>query len=246
MYYEAQFEQQLIVEQMVDAPLLGRAFSYFYYSLAIQFQGVKLYPTRFGRENEGAIGSDRIFNLASATLLGLEQQADHLFNLAVHCTPRHSINALYSYFNDFIILLMARARNHDLVFSRGRSDLIFPYQDIIDSWDSEDETVIKAALLHLCDEQMKQVASPPSADYFEFDNITWQFYPYAALMLMKLRLNKGLTNPIVEHPAFGQLNNLLPDELTKLPVDDTLTAVVKRMKQQGFDENEVFCLTNLP
>lgn len=245
-YYETVFENNLLIDETINNEYLGKTLSYFYYSLASQFQGVKFFPKRFGRERHNAIAADKLFNLANAILLGLEKPTEHLFNLAIHCYPRYCINSLYSCFNDFIILLTARSRGYELRFTRIESKFAFPYQDIIDQWNSNDEAVIESALLHLCDEQVKQVASPPSAGYFEFDNMNWQFYPYAALLLMKLRLNSGLSNPTVIHPAFGELNCLLPNELTELPMDETLTAVVNRMKMQGFDEDEVFSLTNLP
>jgi hypothetical protein len=245
IYYEMVFEQIIIADNVVDTHQLGLSLSYAYYSLAIQFQGIKLFPKRFGRERDGAIQPYEVFNLATATLLGLEQQTTHLFTLVKHCYPYGGINALFSYFNDFIILLAGAVRGYNISARTNRKEP-FPYQAIIDHWDSTDDSVIEKALLHLCDEQVKQVASPPSADYFEFHTLNWQFYPYAALMLMKVRLNKGLTNPSVSHPAFGELNVLLPEELNELPIDDTLSAVIKRMKSQGFDEDDVFRLDNIP
>lgn len=121
----------------------------------------------------------------------------------------------------------------------------FAYKELVTDWDTTDLQKVSCLLQQLCDDQMLQVTAPPSKFFIELGNMNWQFIPYPALLLMKLRQNRGLANPQFEHPGFGALNPLLIDTAVPLVIDDTLAAVLDRARQQGFDDDAIFAAGSL-
>jgi hypothetical protein len=115
----------------------------------------------------------------------------------------------------------------------------FAYQEILDNWQTDDFDLLCDYLTQLCDDQVTQVAAPPSKDFFEFNNMNWQFTPYAALMLLALRAQQGVENPDYKHPDFGQLTKQLISAPVKPKIDEPLNELLKVFNQQGFDEHKL-------
>lgn len=56
----------------------------------------------------------------------------------------------------------------------------FDYQHIVDDWNTVDPDKVTSYITLLCDDQVMQVAAPPSQCVFEFNNMNWQSIPYPA------------------------------------------------------------------
>lgn len=206
--------------------LLGGAINLFCYQRAANL---------LGKEATGLIRPDDTFNICIAVILGDYDNADNIFIYLSEAYNRGWINRSKSHLTDFMLLLFARYKTERL--SCAVND--FAYQHIVDDWDTADPDKIINYITLLCDEQVMQVAAPPSKCFFEFNNMNWQFIPYPALMLLALRKARGIDTPDIEHPAFGKLNDipLVDGEDVHDEVFEQLTA---KLQQQGFDMNAIF------
>ncbi|CAM4081642.1 hypothetical protein [Shewanella aquimarina] len=235
-YCEMQAERELILGDRLDTALLAQALGYGYCQSAIAFKRQSLYPSRFGREFENGVMPESVFNLCIAELLGLSAHAQNLGRFYRIGYPRNWLLRSKSHLSDFVVLLHSAYVGAPVVPTVDK----FAYADIVAHWDTRDLDQVCGFLQQLCDDQMLQVVSPPSKFFVEMGELNWQFIPYPALLLLKLRQNRGLANPEFEHPAFGLINRLLPQAPQPLVVDETLSAWLTRAREQGFDEDALF------
>ena len=177
-----------------------------------------------------------MFNLCLAELAGISLYSQRLFSFYQQGYLCNWFNRSNSHLSDAIILLYAAYQGQPMEPGVAQ----FAYKELIANWDTTDLQKVSSLLQQLCDDQMLQVTAPPSKFFIELGNINWQFIPYPALLLMKLRQNRGLANPQFEHPGFGALNPLLISTAVPLVIDDTLAAVLDRARQQGFDDDAIF------
>ncbi|MCF2915113.1 MULTISPECIES: hypothetical protein [unclassified Pseudoalteromonas] len=231
--YENIAQASLVKDSVIDAEHLSYYLNYGYYELAIAHIKQKRCFIRFGVENEGVISPGSVFQLATAFLLHQYDYARQFYRLFENGYMKNWINRSKSHIGDFIILLFDRAKG-DNTLKPIVDD--FAYQAILDNWNSTDLTKVTAYLNQLCDDQVTQVASPPSKMFFEFDNMNWQFTPYAALMLLTLRAQHGLENPDFDHPGFGNVTSLLLTQPVAPQKDEVLEQLVAKLHEQGFNE----------
>ncbi|MCG7550387.1 hypothetical protein [Pseudoalteromonas sp. Of7M-16] len=232
-YYEMSAQSMLIQEGKLCSNALSHSLCFAHINCIITYFTHKRYVIRFDREREGGVSPDSVFYLVMAVILQQSTRAEHIFKLLQVGYPKFWINRSESHIGDFIILLF------DAV--KGGKQLVpivddFVYTDIIARWDTDDVQELTGYLTQLCDDQVAQVASPPSKMYFEFDNMNWQFTPYAALLLLALRAERGLPNPDFSHPGFGNITQLLPDEPVAPVEDELLSQLLACIRDQGFDE----------
>jgi len=232
-FYEMQAQASLVKGSVLNIEQLGYYLSYGYYQLTIAHIRQKRCVIRFGEDTERVISPGSVFQLATAVLLHQYDYAQQFYKLFQNGYMKNWINRSKSHIGDFIILLFDRVKG-DNTLKPIVDD--FAYQSIIDNWDSTDLTKVTSYLNQFCDDQVTQVASPPSKMFFEFDNMNWQFTPYAALMLLTLRAQHGLENPDFEHPGFGNVTSLLLTQPVAPEKDDLLEQLVVKLHEQGFDE----------
>lgn len=231
--YENIAQAGLVNDSVIDTEHLSYYLNYGYYELAIVHIKQKRCVIRFGEDNERVISPGSVFQLATAVLLHQYDYAQQFYKLFQNGYMKNWINRSKSHIGDFIILLFDKVEGGNTL-----KPIVddFAYQAILDNWDSTDLTKVTAYLNQLCDDQVAQVASPPSKMFFEFDNMNWQFTPYAALMLLTLRAQHGLENPDFEHPGFGNVTSLLLTQPVAPKKDEVLEQLVVKLHEQGFDE----------
>lgn len=240
-YYEILVEAEFVTEDRINYPYLVQAMSYSYYYSAMRFYNLQRFQSRFGRDYDAGISPNIIFNLCLAELAGVSLYTQRLFSFYLQGYVRNWFNRSNSHLSDAIILLYAAYQGQPMEPTVGQ----FAYKGLIADWDTTDLQKVSSLLQQLCDDQMLQVAAPPSKFFIELGNMNWQFIPYPALLLMKLRQNRGLANPQFEHPGFGALNPLLISTAVPLVIDDTLAALLDRARQQGFDDDAIFAAGSL-
>ncbi|TMP30298.1 hypothetical protein [Pseudoalteromonas rubra] len=232
-YYELQAQKLLVQDGQLSLTYVGHSLSYAYLDCVFEYFKSQRFVTRFDRERERGVSPDSVFYLAIAVILQQSKHACHIFRLFEVGYPRHWVNRSKSHIGDLIILLFDAANG-----SKSMTPIVdgFAYADIVADWNTEDLDLLTAHLTRLCDDQVAQVAAPPSKCFFEFDNGNWQFTPYAALMLLALRAQHGLPNPDFSHPGFGNVTHLLPDAPVAPLEDELLSQLLTRIRTQGFDE----------
>ncbi|TMP83181.1 hypothetical protein CWB73_02985 [Pseudoalteromonas phenolica] len=235
-YYQLCVREGLIKQNKIAANSLMSSFTYNFILKAQEYFSLQRYPIRFGRERERAYTSHEVFCIVQGALLGLTCHTDNLFQMFSVGYQKGWHNRLHGRHMDFIILLYDRYKGGALA----PLDCPFEYDDIIENWATTDLNKVTEYLTTLCDDQVVQAAAPPSKGYFDFDNGEWDFIPASALLLLKLREFSGLANPEFTHPGFGHLNPLLEIEQQPLTLDPLLEKVVQRMKEQGFNEDDIF------
>ncbi|RZM69798.1 hypothetical protein C3B51_23325, partial [Pseudoalteromonas rubra] len=201
-------QTSFIQQDKLCSEMLAHSLGYAYINSVLSYFTQRRFVTRFDREHERGVSPDSVFYLAMAVILQQPKHASHIFRLFEVGYPRHWVNRSKSHIGDCMILLFDAANG-----SKSMTPIVdgFAYADIVADWNTEDLDLLTAHLTRLCDDQVAQVAAPPSKDFFEFDNMNWQFTPYAALMLLALRAQHGLPNPDFSHPGFGNVTQLLPD-----------------------------------
>lgn len=234
-YFEMQVEASFVEDGFLLKKQLATCLKYGLMHNAIAYYRQKLALVRYGRELRNRVAPHSIFNLAIATMIERHDKADNLFEFLSEGYSRGWINRSKSHLTDFMLLLFAQYKAERL--SCTVND--FAYQHIVDDWDTADPDKIISYITLLCDEQVMQVAAPPSKCLFEFNNMNWQFIPYPALMLLALRKARGIDTPYIEHPAFGKLNDI-PLVDGEDVHDEVFAALTTKLKQQGFDMNAIF------
>ncbi|MDK2593795.1 hypothetical protein [Pseudoalteromonas obscura] len=232
-YYEMSAQSMLIQEGSLCSNTLSHSLCFAHINCIITYFTHKRYVIRFDRERKRGVSPDSVFYLVMAVILQQPERAEHIFKLLQVGYPKFWINRSKSHIGDFIILLFDAVKG-----GKQLQPIVddFAYVDIVARWDTCDLQELTGYLTQLCDDQVAQVASPPSKMYFEFDNMNWQFTPYAALLLLALRAERGLPNPDFSHPGFGNITQLLPDEPVAPVEDELLSQLLACMRAQGFDE----------
>jgi hypothetical protein len=234
-YFEIEVEASFVGEGFLPKKRLATCLDYGLIHSAITYYRQKLAAERYKRELLGIVAPDIVFNLAIAIILTRYDNAKNLFEFLAQAYSRGWLNRSNSHMTDFIILLYAKYCNEPL--SATVAD--FSYQHIVNDWDTADPEKAAHYLTQLCDDQVAQVAAPPSKCFFEFDNLNWQFIPYPALMLLALRKARGIKTPAIEHPAFGNLTAIDIVEGEDV-VDEVFTKLVDKLERQGFDMSSIF------
>ena len=235
-YYQLSVREELIKQNKIAANSLMSSFTYNFILKAQEYFSLQRYPMRYGGEFERAYTSREAFCLVQGALLGLACHTDNLFQMFSEGYQKGWHNRLHGRHMDFIILLYDRYKGGVLA----PLDCPFEYDDIIENWATTDLNKVTEYLTTLCDDQVVQAAAPPSKGYFDFDNGEWDFIPASALLLLKLRDLSGLDNPEFIHPGFGYLNPLLEIEQQPFTLDPLLEKAVQKMKEQGFNEDDIF------
>ncbi len=223
----------------LDYSHLMRALAYGYIETARAHYGMHHFLARFGRERTGAFGTSALFRLCIAELAGLTREAQQLFHAFACAYQRGSIIRSNGHVGDLVLLIYARYLGRADVTARVDN---FAYPELVMYWDTEDLDKLSQLLMSLCNVQVQQTLALPSKFFTEFDNREYCYWPLTALMVLKLRQNRGLANPELTHPAFGSLNAMLAPTPLALEMDDLLQGILGQMQQQGFDIDAAYAL----
>ncbi len=235
VYFEIHAELDFIKEAIISRTWLVNTLKYGLINAAISLFAYQRAAKLLGLEAEGRVSPEQTFNLCVAVILSDDGNAKNLFEFLAQAYSRGWLNRSNSHITDFIILLYAKYCNEPL--SATVAD--FSYQHIVNDWDTADPEKVAHYLTQLCDDQVAQVAAPPSKCFFEFNNLNWQFIPYPALMLLALREASGIKTPAIEHPAFGNLTTIDIVEGEDAE-DEVFTKLLAKLEQQGFDMASIF------
>lgn len=232
IWYDIHLEQNYITSGRLDKGIFSHCFNSFYYSFCISTRIMVMRPRRFPEAGWASRSLSDHFLLSMALLLEKEDALNNVYKMLKCSYEADAIIRSRSHICDFILLLIAKLKGENIVPSVDN----FCYQGLLDNWDAKDEALINTLLTKLCDDQLQQVIAKPSDLYDEFDNGNWQFIPFAALTVLKLRANLGLNNPDIKHELFSapvdQLLNI--QEVDEVEEDRTLKATIDYLHELGF------------
>ena len=111
------------------------------------------------------------------------------------------------------------------------------YNALAKHWRHLEAEPLVLVLLAVCDEHTRRnVSRKPYGDECDFDYFART--PVEILLVFKLRQELGLANPQFDHPLMNTPLGVLPKEVP-FEFDELLAPVVKRMRQDGFDEEGI-------
>jgi hypothetical protein len=111
------------------------------------------------------------------------------------------------------------------------------YNALAKHWRHPEAEPLVPVLLAVCDEHTRRNVRGKPYDYkYDFD--CFARTPVEILLVFKLRQELGLPNPKLDHPLMNTPLGVLPEE-RPFEYDDLLAPVVKRMRQDGFDEEAI-------
>jgi hypothetical protein len=111
------------------------------------------------------------------------------------------------------------------------------YNALVKHWRHADAEALVPLLLSVCDEHTRRnVRGKPYGD--EFDFLQFMRTPVEVLLVFKLRQELGLANPKLDHPLMNTPLGVLP-KAVPFEFDELLAPVVKRMRQDSFDEEAI-------
>jgi hypothetical protein len=235
-HIEKQVEVTFIQQRVLAEEKLTELLTLAVLHSGISFYGQKMAPQRFDRELLRRVRPDCVFTLAIAVLLNKHDIALKLFEFFKNGYAKGWINRSESHMTDFMILLYGAYSSEILNANLDN----FSYPHIIADWNTTDADKITNYVQQLCDDQVVQVAAPPSKCFFEYDNLNWQFIPYPALMLLALRQRSGLTSPTIEHVAFGNVSELTPTLTSNDELNPIFMQLQMKLEQQGFNIDKIF------
>jgi hypothetical protein len=111
------------------------------------------------------------------------------------------------------------------------------YSALAKHWRHPEAELLVPVLLAVCDEHTRRsVRGKPYGDQCDFEYFART--PVEILLVLKLREELGLPNPKLDHPLMNTPLGVLPKEIP-FEFDELLAPVVKRMREDGFDEEAI-------
>jgi hypothetical protein len=204
-----------------------------------QLHEILLHPVRFkAKPFLDVIDYLQVFYAALGMAMGFREHALRLVRLYVlahrlecFAHPLHmpAMQAILRIFTDYLgepeIALKGEALTHPI------------YNALARHWRHPEAEPLVPLLLAVCDEHTRRTTRGRKYETpvdFEFFART----PVEILLVFKLREELGLPNPKLDHPLMNTLLGVLPQEIP-FEFDELLAPVVKRMRQDGFDEEVI-------
>jgi hypothetical protein len=100
---------------------------------------------------------------------------------------------------------------------------------LLTHWQTPDANALAPLLLAVCDRHTHQAAKTDGPV-----KLRHTYYPFEVLAVLRLRLQRGLTNPLLEHPLMSTPLGALP-EVTEFYADELLEGVVKQARLEFQD-----------
>ncbi|WP_128326453.1 hypothetical protein [Pseudomonas alkylphenolica] len=135
----------------------------------------------------------------------------------------------------FILQLYAKSVNRKIdVFQYARPETPSPYEQVLEQWDTPDQSLLDALVSQMADFHLFNAATPMHDEIFEFDYEDRMLFPYEVLTLLRTREWHSLKNPTAfEHPLMQHPLSKLPLQLTE-PETTLLDEVVRKFNLEQF------------
>ncbi|MCH4246678.1 MAG: hypothetical protein LKF82_02375 [Acinetobacter populi] len=105
------------------------------------------------------------------------------------------------------------------------------FNAIIRYWDTTNIKLIEHLLLCLCDRHTHQCRPDTATKFYDFSWPGFEYLPIEVLMVLRLRSERGLENPILDHIIMNTpLGELYPKKEPYM--DDFLLGILKRVRQE--------------
>ena len=118
-----------------------------------------------------------------------------------------------------------------------KKDINFPtcafdeplFNQLIENWDTENIILLEHLLLCLCDRHTHQSKFDTATKFFDISDFTFSYLPFEIHTILRLRTEKGLENPILNHVIMTTpLGKFYPNK--KPYMDDFLLKILKRAR----------------
>lgn len=119
------------------------------------------------------------------------------------------------------------------------------YETLLQHWHTPNPDDLVSCLLAACDRHTYQTQKDSSKKFFDFHNVGLTRTPIEILLLFRLREWEGLANPCLDHPLMAAPFDKLPPEQPIPPLDDLMQAVLKRVREDWPQYDEVLSLEQL-
>jgi hypothetical protein len=198
-----------------------------------------LFSQRFGRE----YGNDFIMREVTFATLGFILNKDHeasrFFRLLIKSfNEQNFIYQGYAIF-DFMLRIVADYLGEPINPPTGKAATEELFHQLLQEWKNPDPEAIKELCLAACDYHTHRCKPDKGNEWNEFDNGAFSSWPIEMNLLFELRKRLGLQNPVLEHPLMDAPLANIPENLP-CELDELSIKVFAKMKEQGFDEDEVF------
>lgn len=119
------------------------------------------------------------------------------------------------------------------------------YETLLQYWRTPNPDDLVPCLLAACDRHTHQTQKDSLKKFFDFRNVGLTRTPIEILLLFRLREWEGLENPILDHPLMASPFGKLPPEQPIPPLDDLMSAVLKRAREDWPHYDEVLSVMAL-
>lgn len=221
-----------------DTSQAGNAVMYMYFSQLVIHHIFALQLKRFGRRGSGKRGMEVISFAVLALLIGKKGIARNIFLLVSMSYKNDELVHRQYPIYCFMLKMLSDYFDEPLVISEGKSDGDILFRYLYDEWKNPEHERLKELCIEVCDYHLSRCKPDKGNKWYEFSNLSWSLWPIEITLLFKLREILGLENPHVNHSLMSSALGQLPEE-KEFIMDDLLLKILKKMKSQGFDENEV-------
>jgi hypothetical protein len=180
----------------------------------------------------------RVYYDALGVVLGFREHALRLarLHLLAHRLELFS-NAVYYPAAQTMLRIFADYLGEPEITLKGEVLAHPAYNALAKHWRHPEAEALVPLLLSVCDEHTRRsVSGKPYGDQCDFEYFART--PVEILLVFKLRQELGLPNPKLDHPLMNTPLGALPKEIP-FEYDELLAPVVKRMRQDGFDEEAI-------
>lgn len=182
------------------------------------------FPAKFGRNLRG-FSIDHASWIGLAAGVGAMEVVERWAPLVVQALQNGYVpETKYEGMNHFILRLWCAARGRD--YPQTGYPLYDVAEGVLAKWDTPDTETLGQWLVQLCNLHTKLTGS---ADFMDFAN-QFSHYPVEVMMLFRLREQRGLNNPLVDHPLMKfSWSRVWPVRVAQ--PDDLLARVHRRLEQ---------------
>ncbi len=238
-----------IDQQRWDSGPVASAFYATYFEQMIAFYTHLLFPMRHPGKTIQLMGFGDFSFTALGFIIGRCDEASRLARLQFSAFTKRYYNLLSARpISCFIARILADYLGEPPVIVRGDPTHFFKGEiaadpvmhGLFNEWRNPDTDVLLQHCLAACDIHTHQAITGTKSYRLEFGNGQWTRIPIAILLVFKLRILLGLSNPEVDHPLMDSVLGKLPSADLVYRPDDLLESVRVRMKQDGYNEQEIW------
>ena len=167
--------------------------------------------------------------MARAAALGLLQDCGILGQILLEESETGLFQRDSSMVAPFILRLFCQWQGIEAASLGSDSEEPEEYREILASWPTASSEEMGRLLERACDLHLDRAHEHTDDDTFEFADQVYAIYPVEILMVFRLRKERGLSVPAVEHPLMTWPMGKLVDEVAP-ERDDLLMRVGERIE----------------